>query len=252
VFYHRGLRPAILILAAGLTSALAAQAAVTVATVGDSLADAIYLGMKLQPGLLKKSGIDLVRWSRPSIGLTRVDYFDYNSYLRNSSDLGSADICIVELGANDLQSIAIEKNAIEKKKWIAVGTDAWQRVYGERVQALVSTLKTQRCGSVLWFLQPANQTNKYLSHYHGMINQVQFAGASPEVTAAFEIMASSKDYVSDGVHFNKDFCFKVARAVVDMISSWKPFAQANCSSCHPPASLPATAQVPAPLVLRRP
>jgi hypothetical protein len=248
VFYHRGLPRAILILASVLTAAVSAQAAVTVATVGDSLADAIYLGMKLQPGLLKKSGIDLMRWSRPSIGLTRVDYFDYNSYLRDSSELGSADICIVELGANDLQSIAIEK-----RKWIAVGSDAWQRVYGERVQALVSTLKTQRCGSVLWFLQPANQTNKYLSHYHGMINQVQFAGAAPEVTAAFEIMASSKDYISDGVHFNKDFCFKVARAVVDMISSWKLFAQASCSTCHPLAnSLPANAQVPAPLLLRRP
>ncbi|HEY4363473.1 MAG TPA: hypothetical protein VGN17_21080 [Bryobacteraceae bacterium] len=241
------MRPAILILAA-LASAAASQAAVTVATVGDSLADAIYLGMKLQPGLLKKSGIDLIRWSRPSIGLTRVDYFDYNSYLRDSADLGSADVCIVELGANDLQSIAIEK-----RKWIAVGTDAWQRVYGERVQALVSTLKTQRCGSVLWFLQPANQTNKYLSHYHGMINQVQFAGAAPEVTAAFEILASPTDYISDGVHFNKDFCFKVARAVVDMIASWKPFGQASCSTCHSPAnSLPATAQVPAPLLLRKP
>lgn len=235
--YDRFLRSAILLLSA----VVSAHAAITVATVGDSLADAIYLGMKLQPNLLKKSGIDLIRWSRPSIGLVRVDYFDYNSYLRNSG-LGSADICIVELGANDLQNIATEK-----QKSFAVGTDAWQRVYGERVQALVSTLKTQRCGSVLWFLQPANQTNKYLSHYHGMINQVQFAGAAPTVTAAFEIMASSKDYVSDGVHFNTAFCFKVARAVADMIASWQPFAQASCSSCH----LPANAQVPAPLMLRR-
>ena len=121
------------------------------------------------------------------------------------------------------------------------------------MQTLVGTLKAQRCASVLWFLQPANQTNKYLSHYHGMINQVQFAGAGPVVTAAFEIMASSKDYVSDGVHFNKDFCFKVARAVVDLIASWHPFAQSSCNSCHPPTNaLPSNAQVPAPLLLRRP
>jgi hypothetical protein len=240
------LRPIILLLAAAVT--LPAHAAVTVATVGDSLADAIYLGMKLQPSLLKKSGIDLVRWSRPSIGLVRQDYFDYNSYLKNTTGLGSADICIVELGANDLQNISVPK-----QHWLAVGSDDWQRVYGERVQALVSTLKTQRCGSVLWFLQPANQTNKHLSQYHGMLNEVQFAGASPTVTAAFEIMASSKDYVSDGVHFNKDFCFKVARAVVDLIESWKPFAQSSCSSCHSPASsLPVNAQVPPPLLLRRP
>jgi hypothetical protein len=84
--------------------------AVTVATVGDSLADAVYLGMKLQPDLLKKNGIHLVRWSRAKIGLTRTDYFDYTDWLRVNNDLGTADFCVVQLGANDLQSISIRKN----------------------------------------------------------------------------------------------------------------------------------------------
>ena len=62
--------------------------------------------MKLQPDLLKKNQIHLVRWSRAKIGLTRTDYFDYTEWLRVNNDLGSADFCVVQLGANDLQSIS--------------------------------------------------------------------------------------------------------------------------------------------------
>ena len=64
------------------------------------------------------------------------------------------------MGANDLQSIATgDQNQRVKnqnaRKWIAVGTEAWQRAYTDRVQALVETLKPQRCASVVWLLQPA-------------------------------------------------------------------------------------------------
>ncbi len=56
----------------------------TVATIGDSFADAIYLAMKARPDLLKKHDIKLVRWSRPIIGLARTDYFDYSGWLSES------------------------------------------------------------------------------------------------------------------------------------------------------------------------
>jgi len=229
-------------------AALQARAA-TVATVGDSLADAIYLGLKLQPDLLRKSDIKLVRWSRPSIGLTRVDQFDYTTWLRDTPDLGNVDFCVVEMGANDLQSIATgNQNA---RKWIAVGTEAWQRAYTDRVQALVETLKPQRCASVVWLLQPPYQKNKYLREYHGMINAVQSAGAASG-TAMFEIDAGVDDYSADGVHFNKDFCFKLARAVATLLASWRPpSAGTNCASCHASPGLP-TASLPdlAPLIPR--
>lgn len=222
-----------------------ASAAVTVATVGDSLADAIYLGLKLQPDLLRKSGINLVRWSRPKIGLTRTDYFDYTAWFRDTGDLGSADFCVVEMGANDLQSISTAE-----QKWIRVGTDAWQRTYTDRVQTFVHTLKS-RCGKVVWLLQPAYQKNKYLSQYHEMINAVQFAG-SASGAAVFEIAAGDDDYSSDGVHPNKDFSFKLARAVANLFASWQqPFAGSNCGSCHVTSGPPAQLSDLAPLVLRR-
>jgi hypothetical protein len=215
--------------------------AVTVATVGDSLADAVYLGMKLQPDVLKKNGIHLVRWSRARVGLTRTDYFDYTEWLRVTPDLGSADFCVVQLGANDLQSISIRKD-----KWVFVGTDAWQRMYQDRVKSLVDTLKFHRCQSVIWLLQPAYEKNKYLRQYHNMINAVQFAGSNSGVAAAFELATTEKDYSQDGIHFNKPFCFALARAVINL------FAPPGCFLCHSAGdSLLAAAPQSPPLVLRR-
>jgi hypothetical protein len=220
--------------------------AVTIATVGDSLADAIYLGLKLQPDLLRKNGIQLARWSRPSIGLTRTDSFDYTAWLRDKADLGSVDFCVVEMGANDLQSIATGP-----KKWIAVGTDAWRQAYTERVQALVQTLRPLRCASVVWLLQPPYQKNKYLSQYHTMINAAQLAG-SASGAVAFEIDAGMDDYSADGVHFNKDFCFKLGRAVVNLVDSFRQApAGTNCTVCHAsPGPSPAALRDLAPLIPR--
>src|SRR5258708_7682350 len=79
-----------------LAMAASLQAELTIATVGDSLADAVYLGIKSQPQLVKDNGIHLIRWSRPSIGLTRVDFFDYPGWLRTSKNLGRVDFCVVE------------------------------------------------------------------------------------------------------------------------------------------------------------
>ena len=253
-----------------ILAALQARAA-TVATVGDSLADAIYLGLKLQPDLLRKNGIELTRWSRPSIGLTRVDYFDYTAWLRDTAGLGSVDFCVVQMGANDLQSIAIEdKNPESKsqegkgqetknqetknqetKKWTRVGTEDWQRAYTDRVQAFVRTLKPLRCANVVWLLQPPYQKNKFLSQYHGMINAVQLAGSATGA-AVYEIDAGADDYGPDGIHFNKDFCFKLARAVVNLFASSRPpSAGTNCASCHASPSLPPVSRADlAPLIPR--
>lgn len=215
--------------------------AVTVATVGDSLADAVYLGMKLQPELLRKNGVHLVRWSRARIGLTRTDYFDYTEWLRASTDLGSVDYCIVQLGANDLQSISIGKN-----KWVFVGTQIWQKMYQDRVKALVETLKLERCANVIWLLQPGYEKNKYLRQYHGMINAVQFAGSNNGVAAAFELATTENDYSKDGIHFNKPYCLALARAVIELFAPAKQMS--GCASCHSMTNV--LPQSP-PLVLRR-
>jgi hypothetical protein len=209
----------------GLLVAIVQVRAVTLATVGDSRADAIYLGLKLQPSLLKKADIRLLRWSRPSIGLTRNDSFDYAAWMRDTDELGRADVCLAELGANDLQGIRVAVS-----KWIQVGSDTWRTTYRARVKAFVEILKATRCGAVFWLLQPAKQPNPYLSQYRDMINRVQLEAAAPGADGVFEIMAATSDYSSDGIHFNKTFCFALARASADLAVSWK--THLSCSSCH--------------------
>src|SRR5580693_1400350 len=184
-----------------VTSLLALAASLrvemTIATVGDSLADAVYLGIKSQPQLVKDNQIHLIRWSRPSIGLTRVDLFNYPEWLRTSKNLGRVDFCVVELGANDLQSISVGR-----LKWTSVGTERWQQIYQQRQEQMMATLKTDRCAEVVWLLQPGYEQNKYLSQYHRMINSVQLTGLQSSKTAAFEITAESGDYTPAGIHFN--------------------------------------------------
>jgi hypothetical protein len=57
-----------------LSPLLAQNSPTTVATVGDSFADAIYLAMKARPDLLKKHDIKLVRWSGTLIELSFRDH----------------------------------------------------------------------------------------------------------------------------------------------------------------------------------
>src|SRR5262245_3965091 len=95
-------------------------AATTLATVGDSFADGIYFSLLAQPKLLAKYDIRPVRWSRPSIGLTRSDLFDYVAWLRDAPDLGQADYCAVQIGANDMQPIPTatgNRAAVETPEW---------------------------------------------------------------------------------------------------------------------------------------
>jgi lysophospholipase L1-like esterase len=200
---------------------------VTVATVGDSLADSVYLGIKSQPNLIKQHGIHLIRWSRPSIGLTRTDLFDYAEWLRTSKEVTYADFCIVEMGANDLQSISVGH-----LKWTAVGSERWRKIYRARQESMLRDLKPRRCGEVVWLLQSGYPRNKYLSQYHEMINTVQLSGLQSSSTAAFEILASPEDYGNDGIHFNGPFCLKLGQAVLKVFESWRHYSQ-NCSSCHP-------------------
>ena len=56
----------------GLVLLAGNASAVSLATIGDSFADSIYFGLRARPALLKQNGIELIRWSRPSIGLNMM------------------------------------------------------------------------------------------------------------------------------------------------------------------------------------
>jgi hypothetical protein len=115
--------------------------AITVATIGDSFADSLYNSLRARPDLLQRYDVHLNRWSRPSVGLTRTDYFDYAAWLRDSEELGAVDLCFVEIGSNDMQSIPVAKD-----QWIAHGSLQWKEAYAGRTFELARILTERRSG----------------------------------------------------------------------------------------------------------
>jgi hypothetical protein len=200
--------------------------ATTLATVGDSFADSFYFGLRARPELLKKSGIELIRWSRPSVGLARSDQFDYVGWLQDTADLGTADYCVVELGTNDMQSIAVGAG-----KWLLFPTGAWQNAYTGRVQKVTETLRNKRCRHVIWVLQPGFEKSRFLAKNRDLINRLQLAGGGSGGIAV-EVAAVASDYGRDGIHFNGPFALKLADAILRIMTAWRDRVPESCFACH--------------------
>ena len=89
-----------------------------------------------------------------------------------------------------------------------------------------------------------------------MINAVQFAGSNSGVAAAFELATTENDYSPDGIHFNKPFCFALAKAVINLFAQGSDLGRASqsgeCATCHSGAKFSfGGAPQSGPLVLRR-
>src|SRR5579872_5854189 len=160
--------PAVAVICTLLPACIGLQAQTfptTIATIGDSFADAIFLALKARPDVLKKNDIKVIRWSRPIIGLARDDYFDYPGWLNQSNKI--ADICVIQIGSNDMQALHKEG------KYFAFGTDQWKEVYLSRAKGMADTLSHRRCKQILWILQPGFERQVHMAEKHVVINVLQ-------------------------------------------------------------------------------
>jgi hypothetical protein len=198
----------------------------TVATVGDSFADSLYNAMRARPGLVQRSGVRLTRWSRPIVGLTRSDYFDYAGWLKDTPDIGAADLCFVEIGSNDMQSIPAGP-----KQWIAYGSPQWKAAYAARTMDLGQTLG-RRCGQVLWVLQPGFEKRNAMACHRELINEVQRDTLHLARTRVLEIETSEAAYGPDQTHFNRDYLLRLGPALFQLIDTSRQIAHRQCLSCH--------------------
>ena len=201
------------------------QAATTVATIGDSFADSIYLGMLSRPDLLKRDGLALSRWSRPVIGLSRDDYFDYPEFLRGA---GVAEFCVVQIGTNDMQAIP----ASQAGRWIAYGIDLWKSSYTDRVRKVVRILQNGHCGDVLWILQPGFEKQPYLARNRGLINELQTTALKTAFIPVFATATKGSEYSGDGMHYNHEFALEIGGAVERAILLARQVRQSRCPACH--------------------
>ena len=201
--------------------------AISVATVGDSFADSFYNAIRARPDLVRRYDVTLTRWSRPKIGLTRTDYFDYTGWLRESPEVGSVDVCFVQIGSNDMQSIPVGD-----KHWIAYGSPQWKEAYGKRTREMAVALTERHCGLLIWVLQPGFEKQNALACHRELINEVQRDALHLPRTRVLEIATSEKDYGRDKTHFNRAYLLQLGLALFRFLDTSRQIVHMGCLSCH--------------------
>ena len=204
-----------------------------VATVGDSFADSLYNSMRSRPDLMAQHGVQLLRWSRPIVGLTRTDFFDYAAWLRDSPDLGSADLCFVEIGTNDMQSIPIRPAEDDApRQWIAYGSPEWRQAYTARTFDMARSLVERRCGQVLWILQPGFEKRDALACHRELVNEIQRDAVRLNHARVLEVATTNAAYGGDKTHFNRAFLLELGPAMFQLIDTARQIANKKCLDCH--------------------
>ena len=106
-----------------------------VLVVGDSLADGLWSG--LYRAFQEDGNMEVVNKSKPSSGFVRADSYDWTKEIDDILKDDTYQIVVVMFGANDNQAIK------SGKEYIKPGTDAWDELYGQRVEAFVKKLRAK-------------------------------------------------------------------------------------------------------------
>ena len=201
--------------------------AISVATVGDSFADSLYNAMRARPDLVQQYDVKLMRWSRPIVGLTRTDYFDYSGWLRDSTDLGTVDVCFALIGANDMQSIPVSKT-----EWIAYGSPQWRDAYAGRTREMALALTERHCRLLFWVLQPGFERRSAMACHRELINELQCEALRLDRTRVLEILTSDAAYGPDKTHFNREYLLQLGPALFQLVDTSRQIIHMGCLTCH--------------------
>ena len=106
-----------------------------VLVVGDSLADGLWSG--LYRAFQEDGNMEVVNKSKPSSGFVRADSYDWTKEIDDILKDDTYQMVVVMFGANDNQAIK------SGKEYIKPGTDAWDELYGQRVEAFVKKLRAK-------------------------------------------------------------------------------------------------------------
>jgi lysophospholipase L1-like esterase len=201
--------------------------AIRVATVGDSFADSLYNAMRSRPDLMQSYDVQLVRWSRPIVGLTRTDYFDYLGFLRDSAELGNVDVCFAQIGSNDMQSIPAGP-----KEWIAYGSPQWRDAYAVRTREMARILTERHCGQLVWVLQPGFEKRDGMACHRELINEVQREAARVDRTRVLQIETTGDAYGPDKTHFSRAYALLLGPALFHQVDTARQIIDMRCLACH--------------------
>lgn len=113
------------------------------------------VGIELERELIKYENFDVHRFGKPSTGLSRPDYFDWNEKLEELLEEYNPNITIVMFGANDGQAMYIDGGYI---KYSLIGE--WDETYRQRAYNFMDRLKRER-NFVIWLGNPIARSEQY-------------------------------------------------------------------------------------------
>ena len=122
--------------------------------IGDSMMMEGF-GPVLQRALRARPDLEVIKEGKYSTGLSRIDYFDWATYLNQLVSRDRPDMVVICLGANDPQDIIDEKG----KRHIAGGA-SWASLYRERADKLLQEA-TAGGARVIWVGLPIMSKEPY-------------------------------------------------------------------------------------------
>jgi len=137
---RRGLCRGALAAAAVPRLAQARAQADSVLFIGDSMVGGAF-GLFLERRLAA-AGLSVHREGRPSTGLSRPDFFDWQARAEKLVAKVRPDLCLVMFGGNDAQGIALRRRGPRGRRvFIRWHEPAWTPTYAARVARLADTLQ---------------------------------------------------------------------------------------------------------------
>jgi len=193
-----------------------------VVVLGDSLGDGLWSG--LYRAFEEDATLEFMQRAKPSTGFARTDAYDWNAELADLLKKETYQIAVIMFGGNDAQAIRSGKD------WLKVGSEGWDEIYGQRVEAFIKKLRAENV-AVYWvglpiMRSPAQSTDaeamnevfrekafingaKFIDTWNGFSDEAgRYSAYGPDMTGQVKRLRAD-----DGVHFTMRGYLKLAHFV---------------------------------------
>lgn len=205
-----------------------ADGKLTIGVFGDSMADGLWAALYRDLGDL--DGVDVVKFSEVSTGLSRYDYVDIQAKSTRQLAERPVDVAIILFGTNDAQAIVIDGQIHP------FGSEGWKAAYARRVDNLIELMRS-RGAEVYWVGLPRMKSSGFDGRM-AIINDVVEARMTALGVPWFDTVALTSNeaggyeaYLSDdqgrrrlmragdGIHMSMSGYLRMADPVADRLKA---------------------------------
>ena len=194
------------------------------------------LGRALERRIEDELGVEVLRHGRHSTGMARPDYFDWNARALELKADFRPDLVIAQFGGNDGQGLTDRDTGRAVAPFF---TDAWDTVYGARLEAFVDLFSDDAVPVVILGM-PAMR-NAYHQSKMARINAVTRAACQRAGAYFLDTFVMTADaagnplaraevagrprivHAADGMHLSRYGSDMVAAGIVDTLAGWFEF-----------------------------